>query len=723
MNALVGWLIDFYFLTALFLIVIALLLMSVKQPARRISLTWAAVGGILILALACALPQWPKTSLPLVSHLQLEGGETANEPTFDHGGQEAMGDDLRAMSLEPASSDTASLDTAAEESIPARQPNQPTKQPATSERAMPLLPVIKALFLTGGLLAGCWLAMGALLTRRLRRGAWIAPERIQITMTRLLQDPMPIPRVFVTSKVNQALAVGLFRPCILLPERFVTSESKESLESVLTHESAHIRNGDLWLLAAMRLLMVVLFAHPLYWWLRAQSRLDQELLADAAAGSRGDSTQYAELLLDWFKTSQSDQHRLATATLGLWERPHQLKRRIAMLLNMSFRVETQCPSRWRTGCWSVLSVVLVGLSVVTLRGTPSVSVSETAAKQAGRVNLKSAAAAHEKPATRKLTSFLTDPALLKEKSEPLADPATEAAFQEADVPNASYQIAQKTVEIEFQSYRAAMSVAAGFYNSGNLKAAQAPLEAALKLATRDMDKRRAHEALVGVYAEAGEFDRMFESAEFVVLHTEHHASKGMACRKLFLHVRRKDQMKQAKQRYEKVLKADPKDRLALFMLSHYYYQLNRDHSTRAKYLQRLVDLDAEKGLHPGLGADLAFSYGLSGEYVKAAELFDRLTTIDEDAKSWNFKEAAKNWANAKQLDKAEAAAVEAHQLGPDKRTQLSLDSWHVDLGDVFIKIGAKDHAISHLEEAIKASKSDFYKKQYEEKLKQAHELR
>ena len=96
--------------------------------------------------------------------------------------------------------------------------------------------------------------------------------------------------------VTTAVALGLRRPTIVLPAGLLAEGPPQALRAVLTHEWAHIRNGDLRLLALGRCLLVLLFAHPLFWWLRRAIRGDQELLADAAAAG-DDRPAYAEELL------------------------------------------------------------------------------------------------------------------------------------------------------------------------------------------------------------------------------------------------------------------------------------------------------------------------------------------------------------------------------------------------------------------------------------------
>ena len=96
------------------------------------------------------------------------------------------------------------------------------------------------------------------------------------------------------SGVRSADAVGGHSSLIAQHSSFASS-----LRMLLAHEWAHIRRGDLWLLAASRLLLVVLFAHPLYWLLRRRLRFDQELMADAEAAAICGRQEYAETLFAW----------------------------------------------------------------------------------------------------------------------------------------------------------------------------------------------------------------------------------------------------------------------------------------------------------------------------------------------------------------------------------------------------------------------------------------
>jgi hypothetical protein len=121
----------------------------------------------------------------------------------------------------------------------------------------------------------------------------------------------------------------------------------------------------LWLQTLTRCLGLVLFAHPLYWWFRARLRENQEIRADAAAAGVVGRIDYAAALVSWARLSNG-RHPLE-ATLSLWEKPCQLKRRVAMLLNGNVQVELHSPGHWRWGTWAIMGIGIFALSLASLR--------------------------------------------------------------------------------------------------------------------------------------------------------------------------------------------------------------------------------------------------------------------------------------------------------------------------------------------------------------------
>lgn len=105
------------------------------------------------------------------------------------------------------------------------------------------------------------------------------------------------PRVLVSERVVEAVALGLFRPVILLPAAWMLRIPTEQLEAVLAHEIAHLRRHDLWINFAQRVLETLLFYHPAVWWLSRRVRLEREYCCDEiAAQAIDDRAAYARAL-------------------------------------------------------------------------------------------------------------------------------------------------------------------------------------------------------------------------------------------------------------------------------------------------------------------------------------------------------------------------------------------------------------------------------------------
>ncbi len=222
-----------------------------------------------------------------------------------------------------------------------------------------------AAYLASAGLVVAWLIWGAVAATWACRHAADAPEPFREELARIVGDGR-VPRLLVSSRVTTAVALGLRRPTIVLPAGLLAEGPPQALCAVLTHEWAHIRNGDLWLLAMGRCLLVLLFAHPLFWWLRRAIRGDQELLADAAAA--GDNRPaYAEELLRLARKTVGRSPIAASAAVGIWESSSQLSRRIAMLLDENFQVEPSAPRRWRYRALGLLAILGAACSLVTLQ--------------------------------------------------------------------------------------------------------------------------------------------------------------------------------------------------------------------------------------------------------------------------------------------------------------------------------------------------------------------
>ena len=237
-----------------------------------------------------------------------------------------------------------------------------------------------------------WLTLGAIQAVFLRSSSRTATPRIASLVARISQGHPFSPRVGLSSRIGVPVALGMVRPMIILPDHFAENEPDDRLEAALTHEWAHIRNGDLCWLALLRLLNIVLYAQPLFWWLRRTIRVNQEVLADAAAATvYGDNRlAYAATLVGWARSWRRPHHgALASAALALWERPSMLHERVRLLLDLKYRVEAAAPRCWSMAAASAVLFASVVLSMVTLR--PSAATAQERTAQHAAANAATAA--------------------------------------------------------------------------------------------------------------------------------------------------------------------------------------------------------------------------------------------------------------------------------------------------------------------------------------------
>jgi hypothetical protein len=222
-------------------------------------------------------------------------------------------------------------------------------------------------FLAGSGMTVLWLFIGSWMTARLLARTAAAPAELRGVLLRVVGEGGRVPGLRIAPGFGQPFVVGVFRPTIVLPARFAGDEEPEArVEAALRHEWAHIGQGDLALLALLRMLMPLLFAHPLFWRLRRRVRADQEALADARAVEEGDRLGYAEALLTWARAAPPGPVRSHSGALALWDRPGELRERVALLLTPAFPVETRCPGRWRLLVVSTALALVVSLAAASL---------------------------------------------------------------------------------------------------------------------------------------------------------------------------------------------------------------------------------------------------------------------------------------------------------------------------------------------------------------------
>jgi beta-lactamase regulating signal transducer with metallopeptidase domain len=175
-----------------------------------------------------------------------------------------------------------------------------------------------------------------LLTFRLRkRGTQNLPQVWHERLLRLKQR-IGVERMIGLVESNQIdtpLVIGHFKPIILLPIGLVNGLTVVQVEAILAHEIAHVGRHDFLVNLFLSGLEVVLFYHPVYWWLAGRINQEREKCCDdVAVAACGNRRMYARTLLSVEEHRQSGVLAMAFAKEG-----GQLQNRIQRICQVTPR--------------------------------------------------------------------------------------------------------------------------------------------------------------------------------------------------------------------------------------------------------------------------------------------------------------------------------------------------------------------------------------------------
>jgi beta-lactamase regulating signal transducer with metallopeptidase domain/protocatechuate 3,4-dioxygenase beta subunit len=210
------------------------------------------------------------------------------------------------------------------------------------------------------LLAAKWL-VSALALACLSYGAKALDARLVARIAEQLPARLrPSATIGLDPNVSTPCVFGLFWPCILLPEFLVHANRDQQMIFALAHESSHLLRGDLWSWRLVRFAQFALWFQPAYWWLRRQTRLCQDFLADQDATMVGKPADLADFLVQLARMQQS---RLTFTALSMRSHRKDLFRRINLLLHPHHQLECRCPRRFHA--FVVLAVfAIIGMAAV-----------------------------------------------------------------------------------------------------------------------------------------------------------------------------------------------------------------------------------------------------------------------------------------------------------------------------------------------------------------------
>jgi len=146
---------------------------------------------------------------------------------------------------------------------------------------------------------------------------------------------------------------GLLRPTILIPQNLPDKLKNEDLRSILLHELAHIKRGDLWVSLVQTLLQIAYFYNPLLWAANTIIRKVREQAVDemvlATMGEQAED--YPETLLNISRLTFS-RPALRLRLIGVVESKKALTGRIKHILSRPF------PKTAKLGFLGLITIII-----------------------------------------------------------------------------------------------------------------------------------------------------------------------------------------------------------------------------------------------------------------------------------------------------------------------------------------------------------------------------
>lgn len=130
--------------------------------------------------------------------------------------------------------------------------------------------------------------------------------------------------------VQTPMALGFFKPLVLLPLGLINQLHPAEVEAILAHELAHIARRD-WLFNLVQALIEALFYyHPAVWWISALVRTERENCCDdTAVALTGNRLAYAKTLVRLQDLAKTAKH--PALVLGIDGAPTLLRRKPLLL--------------------------------------------------------------------------------------------------------------------------------------------------------------------------------------------------------------------------------------------------------------------------------------------------------------------------------------------------------------------------------------------------------
>lgn len=232
----------------------------------------------------------------------------------------------------------------------------------------------------------CAWCAGALILSIYNLGGWMAVRRLRLLATLPVTDDLSAIaarlarqmgitrtiRLLQSTLIDSPMVIGALKPIILLPTSLLTGLSPAQLESLLTHELAHVRRHDYLINLFQGIIETLLFYHPAIWWVSRQIRIERELCCDdQVIAMTQNRTAYVEALAAVAESTQRKGRELSfsrpvkgTGAFAVAASGGALLSRVRRLLGLPDADAARSP-RWLAGAVALALCLLATGAIVT----------------------------------------------------------------------------------------------------------------------------------------------------------------------------------------------------------------------------------------------------------------------------------------------------------------------------------------------------------------------
>jgi TonB family protein len=207
------------------------------------------------------------------------------------------------------------------------------------------------------------LAFGAIAIRNLKKGMVEVndariPAIIRSSATafsRQVKAP-----VFASQKAPYPMAVGVFKPVILIPERLLHKIQDHQIRGILLHEMSHIHHKDLITGILQRLVTALNWWNPLAYALSSSHSRAREEISDNHVLLQNDSKEYAECLIEL--AEKTTLWKRLSLSVGLASPHIPLKDRVKHILSKERIMDTNLKKSTITVMVAAAFLLLLGIA-------------------------------------------------------------------------------------------------------------------------------------------------------------------------------------------------------------------------------------------------------------------------------------------------------------------------------------------------------------------------